>query len=123
MRATVDQVRTTIGEVDLSDSAITDFITTANIFVDATLLTSGLAESILTEIEKYIACHFITITRNRMAKEEGAGGAFIKYTGEFGDDLSSTPYGQTAILLDLTGTLGILDGKFKSASIKSIPQF
>jgi len=108
MRTTVEEVRQIMDETSIADASITAYIGTANKLVNALLLNTGLSEELLTEIEKHITAHFITVFRERMAKKEGAGGAYIEYQGEYKDGLHATPFGQTAMLLDVTGTLNIM---------------
>ncbi len=110
-------VRTTIADVrviittEMVDNSITSYITGANLFVTQALGTSGLSESLLAEIERWITAHMIAVSQERMAQTEGAGGASITYLGEYARGLSSTPYGQMAMTLDSTGTLATLEGK------------
>lgn len=89
---------------ELTDNKILAYITDANAMVNDLLLNSGLASSLLTAIEKWLAAHMIASTRIRMAASEGAGGASITYTGIWGEGLRSTPYGQQVLALDSTGT-------------------
>lgn len=113
MRTTVAEVKKII-ETELSDLIITAYIEDANIFVDENLIDQDLSEKTLTSIEKWLAAHMLASTRERVAKEEGAGGAYIKYAGNFGEGLKSTPYGQQAVILDTSGTLlAFSDGKKK----------
>jgi len=91
-----------------------------SIFVDENLLSTSLSAAMLTEIEKWLTAHLITISRERMAAKEEAGGARIEYIGAFGAGLSSTPYGQTAIALDNTGTLLALSNGTKSIKIVAL---
>jgi hypothetical protein len=63
----------------------------------------------------------ITVTRERMAKKEGAGGASIEYVGNYGEGLSSTPYGQMVMILDTTGAMASL--ALKQVKITSITSF
>ena len=122
-RVTPEDVKAILDNTGLSTTIISTFITSANVFVDATLLDKGLSDSVLKEIERWLTAHMIVSTRERQSKEEGAGGAYIKYAGEWGKGLNLTTYGQMAVSLDTSNTLSAMaDGK-KSAWTKAIPQF
>ena len=112
-----------IMDTALDESAVDPYCDSANVFVNATLASQGLTETVLKEIEKLIAAHMVAITKERQSKEEGAGTAFIKYAGEWKQGLSMTSYGQMAITLDPSGTLeNISKGKGK-ASIYAVTSF
>lgn len=91
----------------LGDEEVSAFITTANVFVTEYLGTSPLSASLLVEIETYVAAHFMTLKDRRVKKEEADG---IKFENESdtGMGLDSSHYGQTAQVLDSTGTLSKL---------------
>ncbi len=120
MRTTVNEVKQILDDTQLTDPVITAYIGTSNTFVDENLLSTSLSAAMLTEIEKWLTAHLITISRERMAAKEEAGGARIEYIGAFGAGLSSTPYGQTAIALDNTGTLLALSNGTKSIKIVAL---
>ena len=112
-RATLAEVRALLVsqkvEGDIDDVDLFRFVTTANNFVDAQLLDIGLADALLTEIEKYLAAHFAAL-RDVIAgvSSQRSDDASVTYTvgqvtrTEF---LQSTHFGQVAIALDTTGTL------------------
>lgn len=121
-RVTPDEV-IAIMDTALDATAVTPYCESANVFVEATLGNSGLSESVLKEIEKWVAAHMIAITKERQTKEEGAGTAYIKYAGDWKQGLSMTSFGQMAISLDPSGTLeNIAKGKGK-ASMYAVPSF
>jgi GTPase involved in cell partitioning and DNA repair len=116
-RTTVDDVKNILDDTSLTDGIITAYIDDANVFVTAHLTGEGLSDSVLEKIEKWITAHMITVTRERMAAKEGAGGAEITYTGKWGEGMKSTPYGQMAIELDTSDTLlDMTEGKKESSS-------
>ena len=119
MRTTAVKVREII-ETTLTDAGIDGYIIGANSFVTTHLEDKGLSAPILVEIERWITAHFIAQTRERMARKEGAGGAEIEYIGLFGEGLKSTPYGQTAISLDVSGTLVLLNNGSKPIKVKAL---
>jgi hypothetical protein len=118
-RVTATEVKAIMDEVTLADAVIDSYISGANTIVTDNLGSTTLSVAMLKEIERWLAAHLVAITRERTAKKEGAGGASIEYTGEWGSGFDSTSYGQTAIALDSTGTLAGLTGK--SASIYAVP--
>ena len=120
-RATEEEVLEVMpANTSLTEDTILPFITSANVFV-TDLLTDVLSTTILKEIEKWLAAHMATVVRERLSKEAGAGGAYIKYAGEWGQELASTQYGQMVLMLDTSNTLrNLKDGK-KQAYIYAVP--
>ena len=120
-RVTVAEIKEII-ETAMTDGDITAFTTAANLTVTDVLGDStALSLDQLKEIERWLTAHLIASTRERMALTEGAGGAEITSTGEWGSGLSSTPYGQMVMMLDTTGGLKSLDKK--RASILAVTSF
>lgn len=112
-RVTPDEVKE-IFDTAVAAPVIEAFITTANTFIDANLSDSGLSEVMLTEIEKYLAAHFLCLRDPRAKSENIAGEYSVTYQvsqgGIYGiSGLASSEYGQTALALDTTGTLGRLN--------------
>ncbi len=107
-------------DTELTTTTILPYINSANVFV-TDLLEYEHTSSVLTEIEKWLSAHMATVTRERLSKEAGAGGAYIKYAGAWGEELSSTQYGQMVLMLDTSNTLrNLKDGK-KKASVYAVP--
>lgn len=121
MRTNVTDVKLII-DTQLADPNIEAYIGTASNFVDNALIGTA-SEDSLTIIEKWLTAHLIASTQERMATEEGAGGAYIKYAGVFGQGLKSTSYGQMAISLDMSGVLNNIAAGKKSVSITAITSF
>lgn len=121
-RTNVADVKNII-ETALTDPIIEAYVNSANVFVTGTLDGKGLSDAVMEEIEKWIAAHMIASTRERMGKEEEAGGARIEYLGKYGEGLSSTPYGQMAIQLDTSGTLSSDLEVKKTAWSKAVTSF
>ena len=118
-RVTVTEVKQILDDSLLSDSIVGAYITGSNTLVNSVL---GTGETdLLKQIEMWLTAHMISCTRERMAKKEGAGGASIEYTGQYGENLSSTPYGQMVLVLDVSGEMAALSGK--KASITAIKSF
>lgn len=121
-RVTPAEVRQILS-TGLTDLEIGAYIVAANSFVVANLGPAGLTEIQLKEIERWITAHFIASTREQQSKEEGAGGAYVKYQGVTGEGLSATMYGQQAVLLDTSGTLAEIVGGRRKASMAAITSF
>ena len=122
-RVVAADVSAILDDTTLTDIQIDVYIESANIFVTRLLGSKSLQTDTLKEIERWITAHMIASTRERMAKDEGASGAYIKYTGEWGKGLLLTSYGQMAIALDTSGTLqAISEGKL-SARLTAITSF
>ena len=101
LRATAASVQAVVKTTETDFDA---FIATANTIVEEQLVGKGMTEERLTQIETYLAAHFLLV-RDRQAKTESYGSIGVTYTGEFGMNLKSTTHGQTAVLLDTSGLL------------------
>ena len=100
------------------------FIEVATLLVDEELLDQGLSANRLKQIELYLAAHFATVsiergglTRQRIgdAEEEYQGWGNNNSTG-----LTSTRFGQQALTLDPSGTLGALSERPVKAQFRVI---
>ena len=111
----------TIIDTTLGTGEIDPFIFTANMMVNGYLEDKGLTEEVLTEIEKYLSAHILSVKDQRV-KAEKIDVLSFTYTGNFGMGLKNTQYGQMAILLDTSGTFGEIaeGGGKKRASISMI---
>lgn len=107
-------------DTTLIAATILPYITSANVFV-TNLLEAEHDEPILTEIEKWLAAHMATVTRERLIKKAGAGGAEVEYAGWWSEELSSTQFGQMALMLDTSNTLRNLKDGQKNATIYAVP--
>ena len=118
-RVTEAEVKALLDNTTLTDPQVLAYIGSANTLINTAFGTG--ATPILSELEKWVACHMIAITRERQAKKEEAGGAKIEYTGVYEEGFRSTSYGQMAISLDQSGVLAALSGK--TVKIYAIPSF
>lgn len=122
-------VRTTSAEVleimdncTVSTSIIDNIITVASNLVDQVFENDTEADSTTLEaIEQYLTAHILASTISRTTSEEKLGDAFVKYTGKWGEQLKSTPYGQMILVLDFTGKMA-KSGK-TAASIYAVKNF
>ncbi|SRR6056297_252199 len=88
--------------IPTEDPYISVAIGAANALVTNKLSDFDLSESLLTEIETYLAAHFLA--QNPSIREE-TGIEFMEYR----KGLENTNYGQTAISLDTTNTLASMN--------------
>jgi hypothetical protein len=122
VRVTEADVREII-DTTLGTGEIDPFIITANMLVNGYLGSSSLDETVLTEIEKYMSAHVLSVKDQRVSAEKIDVLSFT-YTGTFGEGLKNTQYGQMTILLDTTGTLGKLAQKgFKGQASISVMEY
>jgi len=126
MRTTALDLKRILDNTALTNTILEAYIGAANVMVTQILGTS-LSDTVLTEIEKWLAGHLIASTRERQAKKEGAGGAEIEYTGKYGLGFTLTSYGQMVLALDTTGAMalaqGNVDNSKKAVIWRSIDSF
>ena len=102
-------IRTTAEEVEAiiaveSDIDLTPFITAASALVDDIATASGHDDTRLTLIETWLAAHFYTVYDPRPT-EEKAGSIWQMYQSKVALGLSTSHYGQQAMILDSSGLL------------------
>lgn len=102
---------------DTPEAETTSFISTAHTLICELLDGYGVSTSLLTEIEKYLAAHFATLSYNTVQRE-GLGPLSRSYAVKLDKGLDYTRYGQQAVSLDPTGVLKNV-GKLEP-SIRSI---
>jgi hypothetical protein len=100
---------------DLTDEQITPFIITANALVDEILLSEGFGDTLLKQIECWLAAHFVAI-RDPRAERQKVGDVDVKYYGKSGLGLDATPYGQQVKVLDYSGKMSSLGGDGRGAA-------
>jgi len=103
-RVTAAEVKEIL-DTTLTDARVDAFIIAASAAVDEMLGNSNLGATLLKEIERWLAAHYIVATIERQATHEKAGPVEQRFADVFGQYLLSTTYGQTAAQLDTTGTL------------------
>lgn len=112
--------RTTASDVEAilldhydGSSDLAPFIATATALVDYVAskdTDSVLSAALLERIEAFLSAHFYGHA-DQFKQEEGRGKTSAMYQGKTNMGLRSTQYGQTALDLDLTGTLTTLGKK------------
>ncbi len=106
-RVTAAEVKEIMDHCTVTDVIVDTFIDAANDLV--TRVFSGdetTTTTTLKEIERFFAAHLIACTISRTTSDEKIGDASLKYTGQWGKNLDSTPYGQIVKQLDTTGKMG-----------------
>lgn len=91
-----------------TDSDLSGFLQTANRLVTAQLSDKGLSANIIDEITIYLTAHFATVGLEKgglRTKKVGEASETYRNPGDKGTGLEATGYGQTAMLLDSSGTL------------------
>lgn len=116
-RVTAQNVKDVI-DTKLGETEIDLCILTAHVLINDEVAPKGtLSTERLELIELYLSAHFVTLRDRRVASQNLADGSTLSYEGQTGLYLTSSHYGQTAILLDSTGTLKTLQAPRKNASI------
>ena len=119
-RVTATEVKAILDTSELTDATVDSFILGANALVNSVFGETDVT-ALTKEIERWLTAHLIATTVERMAEREGAGGASITYTGKYGQNLSSSPYGQMVLTLDTSNQMAGL-GK-QNASVFAVPSF
>ena len=108
-------IRTTVAlvkEIINTTEEVSPFIRTASILVDEKLdAETSITDAHKKEIETWLAAHFLAMSLDRQGQQERIGATQITYSGKGGEGLKATTYGQTALMLDTTGTLSRIGKK------------
>lgn len=118
-RTNVTTVRIIINSA-LGDTDINSVIEQANRIVTRQLGDTDLVAAVLTDIETWLTAHIIAITKERQMQIEKVGDVVLEYNANPGQFLESTTYGQMALMLDSSGTLG--RSMLRKARIRAIKQ-
>ena len=119
---TADEVKEIMDGVTLSDAIILTYAEAADLVIDSVFDGDTTTDSnLIKEIERWFTAHMIASTLWRTEDTEKVGDVSVKYTGQWGLGLDSTPYGQMVKQLDVSGKMGNI-GK-KVASMKAIESF
>ena len=121
-RVTASAVKKLI-DTDTLDADVTDvFIPMAELITNDVLADKDLSEARLTEIERWLAAHYIAASIDPQTQASSISGAVgDTFEGVTGTGLAFTRYGTQAIALDTSGTLLLISqGKgIKAASGKA----
>lgn len=100
---------------DGTEPSLTPFIDAASVVVDRVATSAAakgktLTETELANIESWLAAHFYVMS-DQVSAEGKSGERWYKYQGQTGMMLDASKYGQTAKLLDYSGSLAALQGR------------
>jgi len=122
VRTNSEDVLAIMGAPDVDEDVVTSIIEAASAMVDQIYSgDSTLGSTLLENIEKWLSAHMVASSLARTTSDEKIGDVSVKYTGKWGELLKSTPYGQMALALDITGKLARA-GK-TGASIYAVKSF
>lgn len=107
---------------DLTEAQVTPYVTSANVFTTKIVGDTSLSADVLKEIERWLAAHMIASSKDKETKEEGAGNAYVKYSGYWTTGLNGTKYGQMVLALDSSGQFAKLDKAKLEARIRAVPE-
>jgi hypothetical protein len=119
-RVTEAEVKLIMDGCSTDSSSMQAFIEAGTLVINS-VFGSADNSDLTKEIEKWFVAHMIASTVFRTTADEKLGDAAVTYTGKWGMNLDSTPYGQMVKTLDLTGKMGNI-GKM-SASIYAVKSF
>jgi len=109
LRTTGAAVKELINTTLTADTIEASHLVTANLLVDEELLGYGYSSARLAEIEKWLAAHFVALTEERGSLlEEEIDDTVEKTANVYSAGLSSTRYGQQAMIIDTGGKLASL---------------
>ena len=100
--------------LDIIDTTVDPqpFIVAASLLVDRHLGNAGLDAALLTEIERYLAAHFVCLRDPRLVEGRAEGLAVRFQRGTAGAGLEATDYGRAVKYMDPTGILvGAMTGQ------------
>ena len=106
-----------------TDADVAPFIEVADLLVQEELSGSGLSDARKKQVELYLAAHFAAVTIEKGGIIRKKIGDSEEYYATYKNDLvglSSTTYGQQAITLDSSGTLGSLTTKSVKAQFRIV---
>lgn len=102
---------------NISPEIIEKYIKTANIVIAETMTSASYSEDLLTEMELYLAAHFLALRSPelRIQAQEGT-----TYMAKAGVGLQATIWGQQVVVLDKDGLLSGGEGSVKLARIEAL---
>ena len=110
MSRTTETAVTAAIDTSLTSVQVNAFIDDASAWVDQYLASKSLSATILEKIEKYLACHFITLRDPRLRS-----GKLDDVSETYQRDTVTTEYLKAAAALDPTGTIEdrLISGRHK----------
>jgi hypothetical protein len=120
-RVSADEVKEIMDNCTVIDAVVDTFIDASTALIDKIYADTLITDTLLKEIERWLTAHMLASTLARTTSEEKLGDASVKYTGQWGKKLESTPYGQMVLILDPTGLMANA-GKM-AATITAVNEF
>ncbi len=112
-RVTADEV----GELIDTDRTLDSFIITASLIVTEELASAGHSNARLTQIELYLAAHFVALAEERGGLQRWQVGDSAELIANVYDKgFQMTRYGQQAMALDTSGALSAMSSTSKHLS-------
>ncbi len=120
VRVTDQEVTALIAVPD--GKSVMPFIETATLIVDEQLVSKGLSDARLKQIELYLAAHFVTLMEEKgsLVREDVGEARQSMWGVSLGTGLTMTRFGQQAIALDTSGTLSNMATISKSAQFRTV---
>jgi len=106
-------------DTTLTNDKVRPFLNAAKEVVANALADEGYSVALLTQIENWLAAHFIAARDPRIASETTGKGSW-KYEGRYDLGLQSTSYGQRVMLLDHHGKLAEVSQARARAKMKVV---
>lgn len=104
-RVTANEVAEII-TTSVSDSDIGACIVAANLMIDEYLANeTGMSAELLKEIERWLAAHLISVSKEPQELSVRVGEAEFRRVGSFGKGLESSTYGQVVLAMDSSSKL------------------
>jgi hypothetical protein len=120
-RVSAIEVKEIMDNCTVIDAVVDTFIDASTALIDKIYADTIVTDALLKEIERWLTAHMLASTLARTTSDEKLGDASVKYTGQWGKKLESTPYGQMVLVLDPTGLMANT-GKM-SATITAVNEF
>ena len=117
-RATEADVKGII-DTTLEAENVTPFLRAANVLVTDILASEGYGATLMTEIETWLAAHFVAVRDPRVTKEN-FGDAGQTFEGKTSLGLNGTRYGQQVLLLDHHGRFAQVTKAMGPATFKTV---
>ena len=120
-RVSAIEVKEIMDNCTVIDAVVDTFIDASTALIDKIYADTLITDTLLKEIERWLTAHMLASTLARTTSDEKLGDASVKYTGQWGKKLESTPYGQMVLILDPTGLMANA-GKM-AATITAVNEF
>ena len=118
-RSTEEEVKKII-DTAFTNEQVTPFLRAANRLITDVLADEEYSDALLTDIECWLAAHFLSAALDPQIKSEKTGDGQWTYHGKSGLGLNFTPYGQQVMMMEHHGVLAQISNSKGSMSIKAM---